>query len=54
MSPEENVYDEKSREDLVDNDEIDGGEEGFMQGYEESEEPEEEEKEEKDEDSEFE
>ena len=31
----EEVYDDDSREDLVDNDEISAEEEGFMSGYEE-------------------
>jgi hypothetical protein len=31
----EEVYDDESREDLVDNDEISAEEEGFMSGYEE-------------------
>ena len=34
---EENVYKKKSREELVDNDEISPEEEGFMEGYEEDE-----------------
>ena len=33
---EENVYDDESREDLVENDEISPEEEGFMQGYEDA------------------
>ena len=33
MSDEENVYEKKTRNDLVDNDEISAEEEGFMQGY---------------------
>jgi hypothetical protein len=44
---EENVYQEETREGLVDDDEISPEEEGFMQGYEEAEEADKEEKEEK-------
>jgi hypothetical protein len=35
---EENVYDEEGREELVDSDEIDPEEEGFMKGYEDADE----------------
>ncbi|MBN1155994.1 hypothetical protein JXA85_00115 [Candidatus Woesearchaeota archaeon] len=42
---EENVYKEKKREELVDNDEISPGEEGFMEGYDSEEEDEEKEEE---------
>lgn len=33
---EENLYDEESREDLLDDDEISAEEEGFMKGYDEA------------------
>ena len=45
---EETVYDEKGREELVESDEINPEEEGFMKGYEDADE-EREEKEEKEE-----
>lgn len=35
---EENLYDEESREDLLDDDEISAEEEGFMKGYDEAQE----------------
>lgn len=35
MSKEENVYDDETRDNLVENDEISPEEEGFMKGYEE-------------------
>ena len=43
---EENVYHEKAREDLLDDDELSPGEEAFMKGYDEADEEEEEKKEE--------
>ncbi len=51
-SDENTIYNESGRQEMVDDDEMSGGEEGFMRGYEEAEEKEEKEEKKEDEDEE--